>query len=91
LVSRPQLDNEGGLAALAENLAGVPDEERARIAGSNTARVHDFDVARLTVHCLNNQPLYGSLLLVSLLPCAIGGELEGSSGCEGAWPLTGSS
>ena len=57
LVSRPQLDIEEGLAALAEILAGVPDDEQARpapdpdpgIAGANTARVYNFDVARLTV------------------------------------------
>jgi predicted TIM-barrel fold metal-dependent hydrolase len=29
-------------------LAGVPDDERARIAGANTARVYRFDTARLT-------------------------------------------
>jgi predicted TIM-barrel fold metal-dependent hydrolase len=32
---------------LAEILAGVPDDEQAKIAG-NTARVYLFDVARLT-------------------------------------------
>jgi predicted TIM-barrel fold metal-dependent hydrolase len=30
---------------LAEILAGVPDDERARIVGGNTARVYGFDVA----------------------------------------------
>ena len=30
-------------------LAGVPDDERAKIAGRNTARVYNFDVARLSV------------------------------------------
>jgi predicted TIM-barrel fold metal-dependent hydrolase len=34
---------------LAEILEGVPDDEQARIAGSNTARVYNFDVARRTV------------------------------------------
>ena len=34
---------------LAEILAGVPDDEQAKIAGGNTARVYNFDVARLTV------------------------------------------
>jgi hypothetical protein len=34
---------------LAEILAGVPDDEQARIAGGNTARVYHIDVARLTV------------------------------------------
>ena len=34
---------------LAEILAGMPDDERAKIAGRNTARVYNFDVARLTV------------------------------------------
>ena len=30
---------------LAEILAGVPDDEQAKIAGGNTARVYSFDVA----------------------------------------------
>jgi Amidohydrolase len=34
---------------LAEILAGVPDDEQAKIAGDNTARVYNFDVARVTV------------------------------------------
>jgi hypothetical protein len=33
---------------LAEILAGVPEEEQAKIVGGNTARVYRFDVARLT-------------------------------------------
>ena len=33
---------------LAEILAGVPDDEQAKIVGDNTARVYGFDVARLT-------------------------------------------
>jgi predicted TIM-barrel fold metal-dependent hydrolase len=33
---------------LAEILAGVPDEEQAKIAGGNTARLYGFDVARLS-------------------------------------------
>ncbi len=32
---------------LAEILAGVPDDEQAKIAGGNTARVSNFDVTRL--------------------------------------------
>jgi predicted TIM-barrel fold metal-dependent hydrolase len=32
---------------LAEILAGVPEEEQARIAGGNTARLYGFDLARL--------------------------------------------
>ncbi len=32
---------------LAEILAGVPDDEQAKIVGGNTARVYHFDVARL--------------------------------------------
>ena len=32
---------------LAEILAGVPDDEQAKIAGGNTARVYNFDVAAL--------------------------------------------
>jgi len=31
-------------------LAGVPDDEQAKIVGGNTARVYRFDVARLTAH-----------------------------------------
>jgi len=46
----------------------VPDDEQAKpapdhdpgIAGGNTARVYNFDVARLTVPCLKSQPLCGS-------------------------------
>jgi predicted TIM-barrel fold metal-dependent hydrolase len=34
---------------LAEILAGVPDDKQAKIAGGNTARVYNFDVARRTV------------------------------------------
>ena len=34
---------------LVEILAGVPDDEQAKIAGGNTARVYSFDTARLTV------------------------------------------
>jgi predicted TIM-barrel fold metal-dependent hydrolase len=33
---------------LEDILAGVPDDESAKIAGANTARVYRFDVARLT-------------------------------------------
>jgi predicted TIM-barrel fold metal-dependent hydrolase len=33
---------------LADILAGVPDDEGAKIAGANTARVYRFDAARLT-------------------------------------------
>jgi predicted TIM-barrel fold metal-dependent hydrolase len=33
---------------LAEILAGVPDDEQAKIAAGNTARMYNFDVARLT-------------------------------------------
>ena len=33
---------------LAQILKGVPDDEQAKIAGGNTARVYKFDVARLT-------------------------------------------
>ena len=29
-------------------LAGVPEDEQAKIAAGNTARVYNFDVARLT-------------------------------------------
>jgi predicted TIM-barrel fold metal-dependent hydrolase len=29
-------------------LAGVPDDEQAKIAACNTARVYNFDVTRLT-------------------------------------------
>jgi predicted TIM-barrel fold metal-dependent hydrolase len=33
---------------LGEILAGVPEDEQAKIAGANTARLYGFDVARLT-------------------------------------------
>jgi len=29
-------------------MAGVPDDEQAKITGGNTARVYNFDVATLT-------------------------------------------
>jgi predicted TIM-barrel fold metal-dependent hydrolase len=35
---------------LSEILAGVPDDEQAKIAGINTARVYGFDLARLGAH-----------------------------------------
>jgi hypothetical protein len=34
---------------LAETLAGVLDDEQAKIAGGNTARVYNFDAVQLTV------------------------------------------
>jgi predicted TIM-barrel fold metal-dependent hydrolase len=34
---------------LAEILEGVPDDEQAKIAGGNTARVYRFDAASLAV------------------------------------------
>ena len=34
---------------LTEILAGVPDDEQAKIVGGNTARIYDFDMTRLTV------------------------------------------
>jgi hypothetical protein len=33
---------------VAEILEGVSDDEQAKIAGGNTARMYNFDVARLT-------------------------------------------
>jgi hypothetical protein len=45
---------------LAEILAGVPDEEQAKIAGGNTARAYNFDAARLTLPCLKSQAPWGS-------------------------------
>ena len=36
-----------GALILADMLAGVPADERAKIAGGNTARVHRFDVPKL--------------------------------------------
>jgi predicted TIM-barrel fold metal-dependent hydrolase len=33
---------------LAEILAGVPEDEQAKLAAGNTARVYNFDVVRLT-------------------------------------------
>ena len=41
---------------LAEILAGVPDDEQAKITGGNTARVYGFDLARLTP--LLEEPIY---------------------------------
>src|SRR5439155_15612959 len=41
---------------LAEILAGVPDDEQAKIAGGNTARLYRFDVARLTIPCRDGDP-----------------------------------
>jgi predicted TIM-barrel fold metal-dependent hydrolase len=35
---------------LAEILAGVPEDEQAKIVGGNTARVYGFDVAKVAVH-----------------------------------------
>ena len=32
-----------------EILAGVPDDEEAKITGGDTARIYNLDVARLTV------------------------------------------
>jgi hypothetical protein len=37
------------LEQLAEILEGVPDDEQAKIAGGNTARVYNYGVVRLTV------------------------------------------
>ena len=34
---------------LAKTREGVPDDEQAKIASGNTARVYNFDVERLTV------------------------------------------
>ena len=34
---------------LAEILAGVPEDEQAKIAADNTVRVYNFDVVKLTV------------------------------------------
>jgi hypothetical protein len=56
-LSAQRVDVSQSRKILAEILAGVPDEEQAKpapdhdpgIAGGNTARVYDFDVARLTV------------------------------------------
>ena len=42
---------------LAEILAGVPDDEQAKIAGGNTARVYNYDVAKLTVPAEQPTPL----------------------------------
>ena len=50
---------------LAEILAGVPDDEQAKIVGGNTARVYHFDVARLGRPCLRSRPLSGSTIPAS--------------------------
>ena len=44
--SEPRFPN---LRIQAEILAGVPEDEQAKIAGGNTTRVYNFDAARLTV------------------------------------------
>jgi hypothetical protein len=44
---------------VAEILAGVPEDEQAKIVCLNTTRVYNFDVARLTAPCLKSQPLCG--------------------------------
>jgi hypothetical protein len=41
---------------LAEILEGVPNDEQAKIAGGNIARVCNFDVARLTAPALGKGP-----------------------------------
>ena len=54
-LSAQRVDVSQSRKILAEILAGVPDDEQAKrpdrsgIAGGNTARVYNFDVARLTV------------------------------------------
>ena len=56
-LSAQRVDLSQSRKILAEILEGVPDGERAKpapdhdpgIAGGNTARVYNFDVARLTV------------------------------------------
>ena len=59
LINRPKGGNAEGRVStqvsrylrkiLAEILAGVPDDEQAKIIGGNAARVYKFVVARLTV------------------------------------------
>jgi len=46
---------------LAEILEGVPDDEQAKIVGLNTARVYNFDAARLTVPACRDRPGRGAL------------------------------
>ena len=41
-------DSESTFPQSRKILAGVPDDEQAKIAGGNTASVYNFDVARLT-------------------------------------------
>ena len=41
---------------LAEILEGVPDDEQAKIAAGNTARVYNFDVATADRPCLKSRP-----------------------------------
>jgi hypothetical protein len=48
-LSAQRVDVSQSRKILAEILEGVPDDEQAKIAGGNTARVYNFDVARLTV------------------------------------------
>ena len=46
---------------LAEILAGVPDDEQAKIVGGNTARVYGFDMARAGA----NRPSYNCFRAVT--------------------------
>jgi hypothetical protein len=50
-LSAQRVDVPQSRKILAEILEGVPDDEQAKIAGGNTTRVYNFDVASLTVRC----------------------------------------
>ena len=63
----------------AEILAGVPDDEQAKIAGGNTARVCNFDVARLS--SLLEEPI--SLRIDEVGVAAI----HGMTAYDANWPM----
>jgi hypothetical protein len=52
LIEKPAITASRGFRnphkILAEILASMPEDEQAKIAGDNAARVYKFDVARLT-------------------------------------------
>jgi hypothetical protein len=49
-LSAQRIDVPQSRKILAEILEGVPDDEQAKIAGGNTARVYQLNVARLSDH-----------------------------------------
>jgi hypothetical protein len=72
---------------LAEILAGVPDDEQAKpapdhdpgIAGGNTARVYNFDVASLTVPAWSGDPRLALSLKTRQIRRQAGWAIDGRS------------